>query len=278
MVFHHHRPLTNMYGDNYRYGTSLYSDAERSYRSSLSKTHVRSDRGDLGMLTFAGSNVHGGTPAAEKIQGTKVSRPLNTDLYAPLNTREYGKGYYDNLRAASPPPRSRSKAADLYEPFNPYEYHPGYYDHLRAPSPERKAKSRPIPYYDLLDADYVTGPAKISSDYSYDSSVKKSSTDYSYDYDSGKKTTTKKTVTTTDYWVPLTTHFYHTPYHTYIYKATPFSSYTYRTADDLYSYNYVDDYKRYATTTKTTRNIDALDLSVSKSYDKTDYSQYTLKW
>ncbi|CAL1286227.1 unnamed protein product [Larinioides sclopetarius] len=285
MVFQHHKPLSTMYGDNYRYGTSLYSpslnDFERSYRTSLSKTHVRSDRGDLGMYTFAGSNIHGGTPAAERIQGTKV-RGYNPDLYAPLNTGEYGKGYYDHLRASTPPPRARSsKMSDLYEPLNPTEYHPHYYDHLRASSPEPRARKGPIPYYDLQESPYNTRPYKMTSDYTYDGTKKTSSADYSYDFyshdDSGKKTTTKKT-TTTEYWVPLTTHIYHTPYHTYFYRATPFSSYTYRTADDLYNYNFLDDYKRYSkTTTTTSKNVDALDLSVSKSYEKSDYSHYSQK-
>jgi len=240
----YHKPLTGMYGNNYRYGTSLYSpsvdDVEKNYRTTLSKTNLRSDRGDLGLYTFAGSNLHGGAPANEKLSVPRSRSGLGG---TPRSTT--GGGYN----------------RDLYAPINPLEYGKGYYDHLRASSPERRTRSKPEPYYNLkLDGsdEYKTVPTLISME------------------DLGPKTVTKKT-TTTEHWVPLTTHIYHTPYHSYYYHSSPYSSYTYRTADDLYNYSYVDDYKRYAKTTTTTKNIDALDLSVSKSYEKSNFNQYSEK-
>lgn len=242
MVFYYHRPLSAIYSDNYRYGTSLYTpgmdDVEKHYRNKLSVTHLRSDRGDLGLYTFAGSHLHGGTPAAEKVLAPKTKGSTTSNLYAPLGeTPSYGRGYYDHLRAVSPEPRKRptKSSALLDEPSYTYPTRISY------------------------DTEYKTYPTRI------------------YDSDSDLKTTTKKTVTTSESWVPLTTYIYNTPYHTYYYKATPYSSYTYRTADDLYSYNYVDDFKRYSTTTSktTSKNVDALDLSMSSKYD---YSSYVDKW
>lgn len=55
------RPLTLIYNDNYKYGNSLYSgaidDIEKRYQASMSRTAFRSDRGDLGLTTFASSNI-----------------------------------------------------------------------------------------------------------------------------------------------------------------------------------------------------------------------------
>jgi len=221
-------------------------DVEKNYRDSLAKTHLRSDRGDLGLYSFAGSHLHGGTPAADKGSGAKGSlRGPNSDLYSPINTTGYGPGYYDHLRATDREPR--------YRPSRP--------DYL---SDEPLPSAAPRTSEAWVPSSYQTGPSKLS-----------------FDVDDDLNRTTTKTTKTTEYWVPLTTHIYNTPYHTYYYKSSPFSSYTYRTADDgLYSYNYVDDYKRSATTTTTTRskNIDALDLSItSRNYDKMDYSNHMSK-
>lgn len=217
-------------------------DVEKNYRDSLAKTHVRSDRGDLGLYSFAGSHIHGGTPAADRGGAKGSLRGPNSDLYSPLNTTGYGPGYYDHLRATDREPR--------YRPARP-----DYLSDEPVSSPKTEA---------WVPSSYQTGPSKLS---------------FNLDDDLGRTTT--KTTKTTEYWVPLTTHIYNTPYHTYYYKSSPFSSYTYRTADDLYSYNYVDDFKRSATTTTTTRskNVDALDLSItSRNYEKMDYSNHMSKW
>lgn len=224
-----------MYGDNY----PRLDGIERNYRTSLSKTNLRSDRGDLRMYTFAGSNLHGGAPAVDRVQAPKIKGKTSANLYAPIGETQYGRGFYDHLRATTPEPRKRPirSAAILEEP------------------------------------DYIyTRPSRISTDTEYKTLPSRIS-----DIEGDLKTTTKKTVTTTESWVPLTTYIYHTPFHTYYYKATPYSSYTYRTADDMYNYNYVDDYKRYSTTTTktTSKNVDALDLSMTS---KIDYSSYTEKW
>ncbi|TDG38089.1 hypothetical protein AWZ03_015489, partial [Drosophila navojoa] len=141
-----------------------------------------------------------------------------------------------------------------------------YYDHLRAVSPvPRRRTPKTTSLYDEPEFT-TTRPSRIN----YDVDYKTVPTRYS-DLDSDLKTT--KRTTTTETWVPLTTHIYHTPFHTYYYKATPYSSYTYRYADDMYNYNYVDDYKRYATTTTktTSKNVDALDLSSSSKFDYSSY-------
>ena len=239
MVFYYHRPLSAMYGDNYSYGTSLYSprvnDVERNYRTTLSKTNLRSDRGDLRLYTFAGSHLHGGAPAVDKVLAPKVKGSTTANLYAPLGDSPYGSGYYDHLRATTPEPRKRTARSAPLSDEPEYEF------------------TRPTRF--TTDSEYKTFPTRIS------------------DFDNeGKKTITK--TTTTESWVPLTTYIYHSPYHTYYYKASPFSSYTYRTADDLYSYNYLDDYKRYSTTTTktTSKNVDALDLSMTSKYDYSSYA------
>lgn len=234
MVFYYHSPLSTMYNEGPR-----VTDVERKYRTTLSKTNLRSDRGDLRLYTFAGSNLHGGAPAVDRVQAPKIKGRTTPNLYAPIGETPYGgERFYDHLRATTPEPRKRPARSSplLDEPT--YEY------------------TRPSRI--VTDFEYKTLPSRISADYDTDS----------------KKTITK--TTTTETWVPLTTYIYNTPFHTYYYKATPYSSYTYRTADDLYSYNYVDDYKRYSTTTTktTSKNIDALDLSMTSKYD---YSSYTEK-
>ena len=234
----YHRPV---YSDAYGISTPVYDNIERKYRTTLSKTNLRSDRGDLRLYTFAGSHLHGGAPAAERPMATKLKGNKNIDLYAPLSDTPYVRG--------------------------------GFYDHLRATTPEPKKRSpRSAP---LMDdpLDYSTGPRKVTADSEY----KTLGTRFDYLESELKKPMTKTTTTVTERWVPLTTYIYHTPFHSYYYKSTPYMSYTYRTADDLYSYDYLDDYKRYATTTTktTTKNIDALDLSTTTKFD---YSSYAEKW
>jgi hypothetical protein len=223
-----------MYGDSY----PRVNDIERNYRTTLSKTNLRSDRGDLRLYTFAGSNLHGGATALDKVQAPKIKGSTTRNLYAPVGETPYGRGFYDHLRATTPEPRKRS------------------------------ARSAPL----MDEPEYTyTRPSRISTDTEY-----KTLPSRIYDIDSDLQKTTKKTVTTTESWVPLTTYIYNTPFHTYYYKATPYSSYTYRTMDDMYNYNYLDDYKRSTTTTTktTSKNVDALDLSMSS---KVDYSSYTEK-
>ncbi|XP_067142692.1 paramyosin, short form-like [Centruroides vittatus] len=58
------RPYTAIYDDNYKFGNSLYSGTldsiEKKYHETLRQTHVRSDRPDLAMTSFAGSIVTSG--------------------------------------------------------------------------------------------------------------------------------------------------------------------------------------------------------------------------
>lgn len=68
------RPYTAIYDDNYKFGNSLYSGTldsiEKKYHDTLRQTHVRSDRPDLNMSTFAGSIVTSGpmpTPSSDPV-------------------------------------------------------------------------------------------------------------------------------------------------------------------------------------------------------------------
>jgi len=51
------RPLTTIYADNYKYGSSLYAgainDIERKYLESMGRTQFRSDRADLNLSSLA---------------------------------------------------------------------------------------------------------------------------------------------------------------------------------------------------------------------------------
>ena len=57
------RPYTSIYSDNYRYGNSLYSeqisDIERKYNEAIASTRFRGDRPDLGLSSFANSQLVG---------------------------------------------------------------------------------------------------------------------------------------------------------------------------------------------------------------------------
>lgn len=62
------RPYTSIYNDNYRYGNSLYSDAivdiERKYNEAMATTRLARDRPDIGLSTFADSQLTGASAAA----------------------------------------------------------------------------------------------------------------------------------------------------------------------------------------------------------------------
>lgn len=62
------RPYTSIYNDNYRYGSSLYSDAivdiERKYNEAMATTRLARDRPDLGLSSFADSQLTGASVAA----------------------------------------------------------------------------------------------------------------------------------------------------------------------------------------------------------------------
>ncbi|XP_035207589.1 uncharacterized protein LOC118182363 [Stegodyphus dumicola] len=188
-----------MYPYDYSYHSPGVDDIEKKYRSTLSKTHVRSDRGDLGLHTFAGSHLHGGVPAAEKLTGPKPIPSKTHDLYAPINTRDYGKGYYDHLRAPSPEPR--------YRP----------------------SKFTSDPYTFPADTEYKTLPSKITTD--YDNDLKKTTTT--------KTTVTERWVplTTYIYNTPFHTYYYRSsPYSSYTYR-TADDLYSYDYLDDYKRYS-----------------------------------------
>lgn len=243
MVLHRH--LHSTYSDNYKYGSSLYShtseDIEKNYRDTLSRTHLRSDRGDLGLYTFSGSHLHGGVPAADTGSGLKSSssgsKAATNDLYAPLSFG-YGREYYNHLRADYQKPKARDvpppKASDYFHAST------------LSDSP-------------ISGSDLKTHTAKSTTA-----------------YDDAKKTVT--TTTTTERWVPLNSYLYGTysPSY-YYYSSLPHTSTrTYKTTDDLYT---SDDYQYFKSATSKSRNLDALDLNVSSySMDKFDYNCWMEKW
>lgn len=57
------RPYTSIYNNNYQYGNSLYSDQitdiERKYNEAMANTRLRHDRPDIGLSSFADSQLTG---------------------------------------------------------------------------------------------------------------------------------------------------------------------------------------------------------------------------
>lgn len=83
------RPYTSIYNDNYRYGNSLYSDAvdeiERKYNEALSSTRFRRDRPDLGLSTFADSQLTGES-VVRNLKTQAANDSLNNELVRSLST------------------------------------------------------------------------------------------------------------------------------------------------------------------------------------------------
>lgn len=248
MVFRWRRPLLLTYYDNYRYGTSLYSstaeEIEKKYHESLSRTYMRSDRKDLGLSTFSGSQLQGGLPATQddsaigtKSGGSKKSYP---DLYAPMSFG-YGRSYYNHLRGSSEP-RTISK----------------------------KTESKKSSHYTATEES--TKDIKSSSTTTLN---KISKTSASSDYDTLNKTVT--TTTTTERWVPLS-HYLYPSTTSYYYYTEPEA----QTTSGMYFGDDVKVKKTISSKIK--RDLEALDLSTSSAYtseklasSKFDYSFWTEK-
>lgn len=128
------RPLTLIYNDNYKYGNSLYSgaidDIEKRYQASMSRTAFRSDRGDLGLTTFASSHIGSAPEPSSSRPATNASEPeptlLSPSFSAPSRSparsmldidtdlrKARSSGDFSRLRSSYRPPTSWSDDEDL---------------------------------------------------------------------------------------------------------------------------------------------------------------------
>lgn len=83
------RPYNHIYNDNYRYGNSLYceqiGDIERKYNEALAGTRFRSDRPDLGLSTFADSQLIGASAIA-KDRSDRATEGLSSERVRSIST------------------------------------------------------------------------------------------------------------------------------------------------------------------------------------------------
>lgn len=83
------RPYNHIYNDNYRYGNSLYceqiGDIERKYNEALAGTRFRSDRPDLGLSTFADSQLIGASAIA-KDRTDRATEGLSSERVRSIST------------------------------------------------------------------------------------------------------------------------------------------------------------------------------------------------
>lgn len=97
------RPYTSIYNDNYRYGNSLYSDAvdeiERKYNEALANTRFRRDRPDLGLSSFADSQLTGES-VARNLKTKSANDSLNNELVRSLSTERVNSYLEANERRA----------------------------------------------------------------------------------------------------------------------------------------------------------------------------------
>ncbi|KAH7636338.1 hypothetical protein HUG17_10308 [Dermatophagoides farinae] len=123
------RPYTSIYNDNYRYGNSLYSDAvdeiERKYNEALARTSFRRDRPDLGLSTFADSQLMGES-VARNLRTQAANDSLSNELTRTLST-ERVNSYLEELedsrlrRSASRRSMSRRPESAYYTRQSSYE-------------------------------------------------------------------------------------------------------------------------------------------------------------
>jgi len=112
------RPYTSIYNDNYRYGNSLYSeqidDIERKYNESMATTRFRSDRPDLGLSSFAYSQLIGqGEIARDRTE--RATDSLSNERVRSISMSRVNSYYEDRDRklAHSPSFNSYSSTRDL---------------------------------------------------------------------------------------------------------------------------------------------------------------------
>lgn len=109
------RPYTSIYTDNYRYGNSLYSDAvdeiERKYNEALARTSFRRDRPDLGLSSFADSQLMGEsmarnlrTQAANDSLSNEITRTMSTERVNSYLEGSERRAHSAALRSSSPSP------------------------------------------------------------------------------------------------------------------------------------------------------------------------------
>lgn len=111
------RPYTSIYNDNYRYGNSLYSDAvdeiERKYNEALARTSFRRDRPDLGLSTFADSQLMGES-VARNLRTQAANDSLSNELTRTLSTERVNSYLEGSERRAHSAALASSPSFDSY--------------------------------------------------------------------------------------------------------------------------------------------------------------------
>ena len=103
------RPYTSIYNDNYRYGNSLYSeqvnDIERRYTEAMTGTRFRSDRPDLGLSSFADSQLIGQSAIA-KDRTERATEGLSAERVRSISTSRVNSYLEDRDRKLARSPSS----------------------------------------------------------------------------------------------------------------------------------------------------------------------------
>ncbi|OTF76334.1 hypothetical protein BLA29_003838 [Euroglyphus maynei] len=111
------RPHTSIYNDNYRYGNSLYSDAvdeiERKYNEALARTSFRRDRPDLGLSTFADSQLKGES-VARNLRTQAANDSLSNELTRAMSTERVHSYLEGSERRAHSAALASSPSFDSY--------------------------------------------------------------------------------------------------------------------------------------------------------------------
>lgn len=152
------RPYTSIYNDNYRYGNSLYSDQisdiERKYNEAMAGTRLRSDRPDLGLSTFADSQLIGQSAIA-KDRSERATEGLSSERVRSISTSRVNSYLEDRNRklAHSPSYDTYSSARALDRVSSEIEE-----SRLRRSASRRNlARSRPESLYTSFESSIVNG-------------------------------------------------------------------------------------------------------------------------
>ena len=159
------RPYTSIYNDNYRYGNSLYSeqitDIERKYNEAIAGTRFRSDRPDLGLSTFADSQLIGQSAIA-KDRTDRASENLSADRVRSISMNRVNSYLEDRDRKLA-----HSPSFDTYSSTRALDRFNSELEESRlrrSASRRNLARSRPESLYTSFESSVVngeeTGPRK----------------------------------------------------------------------------------------------------------------------
>ncbi|KAH9407603.1 hypothetical protein TYRP_012425 [Tyrophagus putrescentiae] len=154
------RPYNHIYNDNYRYGNSLYceqiGDIERKYNEALAGTRFRSDRPDLGLSTFADSQLIGASAIA-KDRSDRATEGLSSERVRSISTSRVNSYLEDRDRklAHSPSFDTYTSSRALDRVNSEIEE-----SRLRRSASRRSVRStRPESLYNSFESSLVNGTA-----------------------------------------------------------------------------------------------------------------------